>query len=442
MTGGGDAATVVRGSALLVTAKVVGNAGFFVAVLVLTRALSTSHRGQFAFITTGAQVIAGIAGMGLARATVVFVAREPENRGRLLTNGLLFAGASAALVAAAFCVAVALSKGSHLKGITGIDLGLLGVGAVATALAGAGNAFLVGCRRWRAQAVAMAGAPWVYTLLLIVTWTQWSLTIGRSLLIWVAYYAVFFASQLTAAIRVSPLGRPSRPLLVRSVRFGLRAWGDSLAQLLNFRADQLLMGFIASQAALGIYAVSVNASEILLILPEVAATVLLPILAGSIDETRGERTLRAFRVLSMISLFAMGGFAALGPVLLPLVFGARYQASVVPFLWLITGTIGFVATVVFTQALLAESSPGLASLASTASLGLGLGLDLVLIPSLGPTGAAIAAAATFTIGGLVALVAYRRRARFSYRLFVPVRSDLDVLRSAVALVRSIARRPA
>ena len=441
MTGGGDAAGVVRGSALLVAAKVIGNAGFFVAVLILTRALSIPDRGEFAFITTAAQLTAGVAGFGLTQALVVFSAQEPENRSRLLTNALLFAGASSLAVAGTFSVVITLVRGPHLHGLTGFHLVLLGAGAVASALAGAGNAFLIGCRRWRAQATALAAAPWFYALALSVTWTQTSLTIGRSLTIWVAYYFVWVAALLVSAIRASPLGYPSRALLTRSLRFGLRAWAGSLTQMLNFRADQIVMGFIASQAALGIYAVSVNASEILLILPEAAATVLLPVLARSIDENRTERTLRAFRVLSIASLAAMACFAAVGPVLLPLVFGSRYQLSVVPFLWLITGTIGFLANVVFVQALLASSSPGLASLAPMVSLGLGLGLDIALIPSLGPTGAAVAATAAFTTGGLVALFAFRTRAPFSYRLLVPVRDDLVVMRSAgMLLARPILRR--
>ena len=42
--------------------------------------------------------------------------------------------------------------------------------------------------------------------------------------------------------------------------------------LLNYRTDQILMGFISTQAALGVYVIAVNASEILLILPDAAAT--------------------------------------------------------------------------------------------------------------------------------------------------------------------------
>jgi O-antigen/teichoic acid export membrane protein len=433
----GEAVSVVKGSALLFAARIAGNAGFFVAVLLLTRALSVPNRGQFAFITTASQVIARVASLGVTEATVVFTAKEPQHRGRLLTNVFLFTGVSAALASGAFCVALALVHGSLPRGLTGIELALLAAGTVASAVAGAGNAFLAGCGRWRAQAIASAASPWLYALLLAVIWTQEALTVEISLVIWVAYYGIWAGALIIPAVKVTPFGRPSRALFGRSLKFGLRAWAGSVTLLLNYRTDQLLMGFIASQAVLGTYVVAVNASEILLILPQAAATALLPVLARSFEASRGERTLRVFRVLSVTSLLAMVVFGAVGPFLLPVVFGSSYRSAVVPFLWLLAGTIGFVASEVFAQALLATSSPGLASVAPVTALAVGFTLDLILIPRLGATGAAIAAAASFTTGGLVAFFAYRRRVPFSYRLLLPVRADLDLTRSAVMqLVRS------
>ena len=92
----------------------------------------------------------------------------------------------------------------------------------------------------------------------------------------------------------------------------------------------------------------------------------------------------------------------LGPVLLPLVFGAAYAGSVEPFLWLLPSAIGFVASAVFSNALLASGAPALSSLGPVVSLTVGVALDLVLIPRLGATGAAIAASAAL-------LAAARRR---------------------------------
>jgi O-antigen/teichoic acid export membrane protein len=437
----GAGASVAEGSALLSAARVSGNAGFFVAVLVLTRVLSEPHRGQFAFVTTAAQILALVASIGVTQATVVLVARHSESRGPLLSNVLLFNGVSALITSAVFAGALVLTDQAGAHGLAGWGLVLLGIGTVASALANAGNAFLSGCRRWRSQALASAATPWLYALLLVVASTQTPLTVDLSFALWDVYYIVWAAILVAAAVRLQPLGRPSGTLLRGSLGFGVRAWAGSVTQLLNYRADQLLMGFITTQAALAVYVVAVNASEILLILPGAAATALLPVLARSRGESRTERTLRLFRIMMVTTLIAMAISAAVGPTLIPAVFGARYQSSVTPFLWLVAGTLGFVASSVFAQALFAISAPGLTSIAQIASLVVDIGLDLVLIPRLGPTGAAIGATAAFYTGGMVTLTGYRRRAPFSYRLLVPERGDLHTARTAVAtLTRLLTRR--
>jgi O-antigen/teichoic acid export membrane protein len=419
-----EAAAVAKGSALLFTSRVVGNAGFLVAVLVLAHALTVSHRGQFAFLTTAAQVISRIAGFGIWDATTVFAAQQPERRSRLLTNSLLFAGVSSTVLAGAFWGVLSLV---HETGPFGdrSELLLLVAGAIVSSLVAAVSAFLTGCGRWRAQSLLSAASPWFYALLLASTWAGTILSVRRALVIWVMVYAVWgVVAVLFAAVKEAPLARPDPVLLARTLRFGIRAWIGSVTLLLNYRTDQILMRFIASQAALGVYVIAVNASEILLILPDAAATALLPVLARSLAGSHGERTLRAFRVLGVASLAGTLVAGIAGPTLLPLVFGESYRAAVVPFLWLIAGTIGFVASEVFTKALLAASAPALASLPPFVSLVVGIGLDLALIPPLGATGAAVAASAAFGAGGLTAFFSYRRTVPFSYRLLVPVRSDL------------------
>jgi O-antigen/teichoic acid export membrane protein len=435
----GEAAAVAKGSALLFTARVIGNAGFLVAVLVLAHALTVSHRGQFAFITTAAQVISRIAGFGITDATTVFAAQRPERRSRLLTNALLFAGVSSTVLAVAFWGVLSLV---HETGRFGdrSELLLLVAGAIVSALVGAANAFLTGCGRWRAQSLLSAAAPWFYALLLAGTWAGTVLSVQRSLVIWVVLYGAWGVALLIAAVKQSPLDRPDLVLLAHTLRFGIRAWIGSVTLLLNYRTDQILMGFIASQAALGVYVIAVNASEILLILPDAAATALLPVLARGLAESHGERTLRAFRVLGVTSLGATLVAGVAGPTLLPLVFGDSYRAAVVPFIWLIAGTIGFVASEVFTKALLAASSPALASLPPFVSLVVGIGLDLALIPPLGATGAAVAASAAFGAGGLTAFFSYRRTVPFSYRLLVPVRSDLELTWSMAKHLGQVATR--
>lgn len=377
-----------------------------------------------AFIIVSAIVLARFARLGVADATTVFAAQRPADRSVLLSNLTLFALTGSIIVAAAVASLMLLADVRP----AGMDRGevlVLAAGTVSMAMIEANVAFLLGCGRIRQRAFLTAAGPWIYALMLGVAWLTGGLTVARAGLVWALALAVWAIWLFTHSVRGIGLAAPDSRLLLSSIRFGLRAWVGSLSLFLNFRADQILMGFIATQATLGIYAVAVNGSEILLYLPDATAIALLPFLARSDPGSRHDQTLRAFRALLLLGVVMVLVAAILGPVLLPLVFGEAFQASVVPFLLLLPGTVGFAALRVFSNALVASGSPGLSSVGPLASLGVGLALDLVLIPPFGATGAAAAATAAFLVGGLIALLTYRSREPFRWRDLLPRASEIE-----------------
>jgi O-antigen/teichoic acid export membrane protein len=425
---------VAGGSALLFWSKVAGNAGFFVAVLILARSLGPTGRGTIAFITVTVLVAARLAGLGMSEATTVFVARRPERRGALLVNAVAFMGGSALLAATLACGALIVLGDDRPAGIGTTELAIIACATLICALGDAGYVFLLGSGRLGHIALITASASWLYPLFLAVLWSTTGLTVVRAALAWTAAESIRALAYLGQSRRGLTLGRLDPGLLVEAVRFGSRAWVGSLARFLNFRTDQILMGFLASEAALGVYAVAVNTSEVLLYLPAAMATALLPATARAEAGLRTEQALRAFRSAALVTAVAGIAAALLGPLLLPAIFGAPFEASIAPFLWLLPGALGFAATAVFSYALVGGSSPGLSSVGPLVSLVLGVALDLVLIPRFGASGAAAAASAAFLAGGLAALLVFRRRNPFAWRSFLlPRRSDLAVFRALVPL---------
>jgi O-antigen/teichoic acid export membrane protein len=427
---------VAAGSAQLFWAKVLGNAGFFVAVLMLARALGPTGRGTIAFITVTALVAARFAGLGLGEATTVFVARRPEARGALLANAVTFMLGGAALAAAVACVGLIALGDDRPAGVGPAELTVLACATLVLAVGEAGYFFLLGCRRIKQVALITASVSWIYPALLLFVWSTVGLTVLRAAVAWTVAESVRALAYLSRSARGVELRRPERPLLVEALRFGSRAWVGSLARFLNFRTDQILMGLLATEAALGVYAVAVNASEVLLYLPAAMATALLPVAAGTEAGLRAEQALRAFRSAAVVTAAAALVAAVLGPVLLPAVFGEPFEASVTPFLWLLPGALGFAATAVFSNALVAASAPGWSSVGPIVSLVIGIALDVVLIPRYGASGAAAAASVAFLAGGFAALLTFRRRSPFAWRLlFRPRRDDLVVFRALVAPLR-------
>ena len=228
-------------------------------------------------------------------------------------------------------------------------------------------------------------------------------------------------------MRTAGLSRPDARLLAESVRFGSRAWLGSASLFLNARLDQILLGLLASDVALGLYAVAVNGAEILLFLP-----------------TRSPRRCslrwparRGCRRSSAPCGRSGGGDPdaehdrgrrRLGWIAIPLAFGSDFADSVEPFMWLLPGALGYTALSIFSNSLLASHAPGLSSLGSAAALGVSVVLDLLLIPPFGASGAAAAASAAFLAGGAAGAAAYRRQTGYRWSELVPGGADVAFLR--------------
>jgi O-antigen/teichoic acid export membrane protein len=421
--------TVGANSLRMLGSQIVGNAGYFVSVLVLARGLAPHDRGAVAFVTVSALVISSLASFGATQATKVFVARRPAARARLLSNVILVSACGGLTGGGIACGALIAVGEARPSSVGSVELAAIIAGATAGAIALAAAAFLEGSSRFVSYSRVLAAGPWVYALLVGALVAGPGLTVGRAVIAWVAAQAVAAVVLSGVAMHGVGFGRPDGRLIRESMRFGVRAWLGGLAHLLNARVDQVLLGLLASQAALGTYAVAVNGSEILFYVPSAVATALLPAVAGSATAAGIERTLRVFRAVMIVTAVAVIVAAALGPVLLPLVFGSAYAGSVEPFLWLLPSAFGFTASAVFSNALLASGAPALSSVGPVVSLTIGVALDLVLMPSLGAVGAAIAASAALLCGGTAAAVAYGVRAGFRPAALIPRRADVALLAS-------------
>ena len=94
---------------------------------------------------------------------------------------------------------------------------------------------------------------------------------------------------------------------------------------------------------------------------------------------------------------------------------------------LAAGAVGWTTSVVLSSALLGARASRLSSIGSVAALCVGIALDIVLIPSYGAIGAAIATTSGFVAAGIASAIAFSIRFNTPTREFVPGRADLAEL---------------
>lgn len=432
----GGVGSVASSSGLLFAARLATNSGFFVAVVLIARALHPAGRGSVAFITVTALLISMVGLLGLDNATIVYATRYESLRATLLANLLSVGTVVPLILGALVCLTLLLLPGVRPHDVLPIDLAILLVGSVIASIGNCGSAFLVGCRRFRAKALADVAMPWSYAAILFIIYSLSHVTVTRVVVAWTIAQLISTVSYCASALSIAGVNRPNLRLLRESTAFGIRTWAGSVSGFLNARVDQTIMGLISSERSLGIYAVAVNASEIVLYLPHAVATTLLPHIANSPPAERVSQTLKIARALVVVTVISVLGAAIAGWFLIPPVFGHAYRGSIDPFLWLLPGALGYTFLRIFAAALVASDSPARASLGPVAALVTGIVFDLILIPFYGATGAAIAASLAFFAGGVTAIAAHRGKAHYSWSELVPRRDDVQLITS---LVRRMAR---
>jgi O-antigen/teichoic acid export membrane protein len=189
--------------------------------------------------------------------------------------------------------------------------------------------------------------------------------------------------------------RPSLGLARAVASYGMRAQIGGVITLLNLRLDFILLNLLAGPAVLGVYAIASKFAELLKIPGLALMYVLYPQYARDGAARAAEK---ARRIMPKAALLT-GGIAV--PLLLtagfviPLAYGSAFKPAVVPAQIIVFGLAIEGVAGVITGFLYGIGRPGLNSWAMGAGLALTVVLDLLLIPSLGATGAAIASAAAY-----------------------------------------------
>ena len=199
--------------------------------------------------------------------------------------------------------------------------------------------------------------------------------------------------RATAALRFH-FGTPSVWLGLVVPAFPFLVAAISIQLISN--ADAVIIGTSLGEAELGLYAAAYVLAGQLLFLSGPISLVVYPRLSALHEEGAGfQRAIRDLSsALGLFVLPASVGAALVAPSLIAAIYGHDYQRSI-PLLTILMGMplVGFY-NVAMSQALNAARRPGtVARVAAGAAAG-SVALNLALVPTLGLTGAAMAAVAT------------------------------------------------
>ncbi|MBM7510023.1 O-antigen/teichoic acid export membrane protein [Nocardioides salarius] len=202
-----------------------------------------------------------------------------------------------------------------------------------------------------------------------------------------------------------PLRELERADLAAAVRETVLVGVSGLVLMLLFRVDVLILGHLEGAGSVAVYTVAYRLLETVLFVTYAINAAVLPVLSA----TRSRET----RLLGCERAIAVGGFVYLpfvavslteGRDVIDLLFGATYAASAAPVLAWLAPAAMLLALASFSDSLLHVLGRHRALLASSsAALGVNVALNLILIPVLGATGAALATTLSYLVQAVVVL---------------------------------------
>jgi O-antigen/teichoic acid export membrane protein len=390
---------IARNAVVRMVGEVVAKLGSLAFYVTMARQLGTTGFGEFMFALALTSALCFIAGFGTDELLAREVARDHSRAGRMLADavGVKVSGGVLALLVAAAVVNVG-------------DYGPQARAAVY--VVGIGSAIEVLSKSWFAIFQAHERLDLIAASLIL----QRGLTAAVGVVVLalggdVVAAAGCYAGGSVAAVLVAEWW--VRRLGVRRARIDRSGWWPlvragvpiglvGLLLTLLLRLDVTMLSFLASTAAVGVYAVAYRLVEATQFLSSSFAGAMLPWLArGSIELSRGYTI--ALKALNALLAPIGLAFVLFAEPIVHLLYGSEFDGAIVPLRILGAMVMTYGINAFSSTVMIARDRPGIYSRMVAPLLLLNVGLNAVLIPAHGADGAAVTAAFTSLVLAVIAL---------------------------------------
>lgn len=417
---------IARNARLILITDVTILLSTVVSSLLGARALGPAGRGDLLVVVLWPPVVAMIAGLGLPSAYRYWMAKEPEKVSQLFTNAVIYTA-----VVGIISVALADLIVPHLVGDRSPQvrtlLRIYQINIPAALFLDLMRGLLEGTRRFGWAGIARLIFFGVQGLGFAGLWSFGRLTVTTATVIMISAQT---ASMLMALIAVwkelRPRWRPSWPEFKTSMKYALRDYPGGVADFTTLRLDQLMLGAMASNVAIGLYVVAVRLSEMTTLVADAIADALMPEVAASKSSDRAELLwARSMRLAIYMHVILLPLLWLSAPYVLKILFGENFVPATAAFRWLLIAAAVWSLGSIVISGLRGFGHPGLSTVARfSAAVVTAVGL-LILLPRRGITGAAIASLIGYSVMLVIALFGFMRKRQLGlWSCLRPQRRDL------------------
>ena len=394
--------------------------------VVLARSLTVSERGVMVLVMTLPWTVFSLASFGVPQANIYLVGRKKRDAKVVLGNALVMA---AILGLLSVIILNALKNAALRTVLRGLPQEywrplillipiLLADGMMLSILRVRQRFDLFNLRRLGTPILMLTGFVMVLVLL------KGGLTAAVGVYVATTVLMVILSLVLTG--QEVPLTLTfDRALTKETFRFGLKSYVQNLVGSLNYRLDVYLLALFLAPEQVAFYGVATSLAEVAWYIPNSVGVVLFPRLSNAPIEQIHQITAKVCRNTLAVTVPIVGAMLAVSWLLVPLIYGPAYRATVPPLLVLLPGVLSMCLYKVLTRNFTSRNRQQVSIMASSVALTLNLSLDWKLIPRWGVVGAATASTLGYTAAGMVLLAFFLRESRLSWReALLPRRDEL------------------
>jgi O-antigen/teichoic acid export membrane protein len=237
------------------------------------------------------------------------------------------------------------------------------------------------------------------------------LTVATALIAMISAQTAAMGLAVFAVWRqLRPHWQPSWNQFRTTINYGVRDYFGNVADFTTLRLDQLMLGAMASNVAIGLYVMAVRLSEVTNLAGAAVAVALMPEVAASNVQAEAEALwATSLRMSVYIQTLILIPLWVGAPYALKILFGESFVPAAPALRWLLLGAAVWSWGSIVISGLRGFGYPGLSTTARLSAAVVTAVSLLILLPKLGITGAAIASFVGYTVMFIVALVSFMKK---------------------------------
>jgi len=206
--------------------------------------------------------------------------------------------------------------------------------------------------------------------------------------------------------------------------FSIVVFITNLVQFFAYRADYWLVNYFRNEGELGIFSQTNRFAQMLWVVPNILAAMLIPLIAAPGDDFNERAVVRLVRVINYFNLLAIGVTLLIALIAYKLFLPASFSAGFSPLLLMIPGYYFCCINIILAAFFSSRRLLWVNFIGSLLCFIVIIIADLILIPAFGIRGAAIADSIAYSAATVFSIISFMRHTSFSFAdLFAIRRAD-------------------